>query len=441
MVDPRMAHASCARAAAASPRHALGLSFLYVILIMAIIMVFVSFAVDVGRMRIARAQLQTAADASARAGANALPRMTSKIKATDVLDRAEAMAEQNKSLGETINCDRLDDIDLGQWDKVTRTFTELPDDRVLESNAVRTTTKRLTSRSNAVPLIFAPMTAAIDAKVKPTVNEIETPAIAYVAGGPTRNFAVVGLDYINVKGNGVTIASYSPPSTVDKQGASIASNGDINAGNGNVLGDARPGVDGELDSGPNAQISGWQAPLDEPLLTTKDGIYKAVQDPPSPYTEITMPQGSDKTPSGNGWSWTDTGQLNLTGGSTELTAKNFYVNADFTAKVVSITGYVKLYVRGDFTMAGNNITLTDGDSDPRRFKVYVLAGAYDVTIGGTPNQYMILNAPGADVTVVGTSQFWGSIVGKSVTMTGTINIHYPDYLATDKTPFRISLVK
>jgi hypothetical protein len=52
--------------------------------------------------------------------------MNLKDGAKIVLNRAEAMAEQNQSLGQTIDCDRIDDIDLGQWNKATRTFTELP---------------------------------------------------------------------------------------------------------------------------------------------------------------------------------------------------------------------------------------------------------------------------------------------------------------------------
>jgi hypothetical protein len=45
---------------------------------------------------------------------------------------------------------------------------------------------------------------------EPTHNEIQTPAIAYVSGGTHNNFAVVGLQGIDINGNGVTISSYKP---------------------------------------------------------------------------------------------------------------------------------------------------------------------------------------------------------------------------------------
>src|SRR2546429_2378141 len=57
--------------AARSPRR--GLSAIYCVVILVAMAAFVSMAVDIGRIRLARTELQVATDAAARSGADALP--------------------------------------------------------------------------------------------------------------------------------------------------------------------------------------------------------------------------------------------------------------------------------------------------------------------------------------------------------------------------------
>src|SRR5437763_334556 len=67
-----------------------GLSAIYVVLILVAMIGFVSLAVDVGRIRLARTEIQLATDAAARAGADSLP-----ISSQAVFDNAVAAADQN----------------------------------------------------------------------------------------------------------------------------------------------------------------------------------------------------------------------------------------------------------------------------------------------------------------------------------------------------------
>jgi hypothetical protein len=53
---------------------------------------------------------------------------------------------------------------------------------------------------------------------------------------------------------------------------------------------------------------------------------------------------------------------------------------------------------------------------------------------------MHLYAPQSAVTFTGTSDFYGWIVGKSITFKGTTNLHYDESLH-DTTPFTASLVQ
>src|SRR3954453_18283413 len=67
-----------------------GLSMLYVVVMLTALIGFVSMAVDVGRVRLARTQLQTATDASARAAADSLP-----ISTQTVINNATEAAASN----------------------------------------------------------------------------------------------------------------------------------------------------------------------------------------------------------------------------------------------------------------------------------------------------------------------------------------------------------
>src|SRR5437016_3039895 len=107
------------------PRTRAGLSIIYVLILLVVLIAFVGFAVDVGRIRLARSQLQTAADAAARAGAAGLPADKTIAYATD-------FAGKNQCLGAAVALDPSQaaplasrDIVFGIWTSNDRTFHPL----------------------------------------------------------------------------------------------------------------------------------------------------------------------------------------------------------------------------------------------------------------------------------------------------------------------------
>src|SRR4051812_30001928 len=90
-----------------------GMSFVYVVVMFILLIGFVAFAVDLGRMRLARAQLSTATDASARAGAWQLPKHVDP-KDRDAIVRQAAIdcAGKNTCLGTAIAVNSSNDIEL-----------------------------------------------------------------------------------------------------------------------------------------------------------------------------------------------------------------------------------------------------------------------------------------------------------------------------------------
>ncbi|HEX8521744.1 MAG TPA: Tad domain-containing protein [Tepidisphaeraceae bacterium] len=384
-------------------RNRSGLAVIYVGILFVVLIAFVAFAVDVGRMRMARSELQTAADASARGGASGLPFSTAATK-----NRATSTASANSCLGEKVQLQLADDVAIGIWHDSDKTFSVLPNDRLREGNAVRVDTRRISARSTPVKLFFAPVLGIFK-------NDIETQATAYIKGDRMSGYGIVGIQGVDFNGNPSTVNAYDAskgPYSANNtiyQGGSVASNGNITVGNGNIDGDVRAG--GSISSGPNADVTGWKAPLDTPLS------YPPVTTTPSPSTKLPIGQGG-KNGGGND-------PILLAGSNDPKNPKIWSFSG--TARVngdIYVTGYNAVYIDGNLDFAGNGITgLNGAPIDPMQFRVYVI-GNHKVSIGGIHTQYMELYAPGSDVTVQGSADYYGSIIGKTVTVGGGSQIHY-----------------
>ena len=108
-----------------------------------------AFAVDLGYVRIAHSDLQTAADAGALAGARGL---TVCCTAT-ALSEAQRAAQLNYVFQTPVSVVPSEDIELGTWDDTTSTFTALAGNAT--ANAVRLTCRVSAERGNALPHYIA----------------------------------------------------------------------------------------------------------------------------------------------------------------------------------------------------------------------------------------------------------------------------------------------
>jgi len=122
-----------------------GFAALYFVAILTALAGFISFAVDFGHVRLAKAELQDAADAAARAAANKLD-----ISLTAARNEAVAVAGLNKCDGTPVVL-TSQDVEIGVWNAAARTFTVTNSN----PNAIRVTARRTTARGNAIPLAFA----------------------------------------------------------------------------------------------------------------------------------------------------------------------------------------------------------------------------------------------------------------------------------------------
>jgi len=373
---------------------------------------------------------------------------------------------------------KADDVDLGIWNMAAHTFSKLPSDRLQEANSVRVTARRLVSRGNPVKLFFAPVLGQF-------ANNIETPATAYIGGG-RKYFGIVGLDSIRMTGT-VTTDSYdaSKESYPGYNGAnsngSIATNGSIDlVGTVDINGDARYGHDPGDADGYNEYIStngtvstGWQAPLSEDITYTVEGAPAGVSrysnedlvyivapwnstqflnaltlalnvGGNSPTDTKVYPLPGSPNPNnpaklyfgglGVGANWT----LNLTGGYYLI-----YVNGNVLCQssgsiVLNNGAHVKLVVNGSIDIKG---ALDVKSVNPADLEIDVIKAGTTVDLRGSTSLAAHINAPLSAVTISGTPDFYGTVMGKTLEFNGVSGIHYDESLANVVGPFQIRLVK
>jgi hypothetical protein len=86
-----------------------------------------------------------------------------------------------------------------------------------------------------------------------------------------------------------------------------------------------------------------------------------------------------------------------------------------------VNGPVTIYCQGDVSISGGSIAnLT---AKPANLKLYGMGKK--VTLSGASKTYAVVYAPTADITRSGgSSDFFGSMVGNSLTLSGGGGIHY-----------------
>ena len=469
-----------------------GLSVVYVVLFMLVLFAFVSLAVDIGRARVARIQLQATSDAAARAAATALPNAPNSIDAAQqralevaqlntVIDVATGPDSRGGRKDSPAVLDVEEDIEFGMWMRSTRDFVLIEDssfsvtDERRLANAVRVWgrraqtytvtdedgTSRTVERNTGLPLIFGPVIDIHHAN-------IQTRAISMIRGGQRSGWGFVGLDSVRINGT-PTFDSYAAATeTYPGDGGfnrlgSIASNGDITLnGNVTVHGDLRPGVEKNilpfpLDSG--VRVDGIMYPLDQPLTEPTPTFTP----PPTNDNALVIPQNavSDGTMTVNGnqtvqmpsvplgvdyvfTSWTTrNGTVFI---RNDLGPVNVYVNGNFTmnnksaVEITSSAFPVTFWINGNYNQHGRGIVNTR--KIPATLTIHVTRVG-TVNLGGTADMYAHIDAPLSAVSTLGDAHFFGWIVGKTLTVSGNVGLHYDQMREPDaiREPHRVEIVK
>jgi Flp pilus assembly protein TadG len=144
-----------ARADAARTRARPGVAMVYFVVAAFALIGFISLAVDLGRIQLAKCELQAATDSAARYGVGGLATSVASVKS-----RCLAAAADNKVAGSALVLDQNNDIEFGTWNSTTKTFTVLTGSAQSSATSIRVTGRRAGSRGTAVPLFFAKVLGA-----------------------------------------------------------------------------------------------------------------------------------------------------------------------------------------------------------------------------------------------------------------------------------------
>lgn len=387
---------------------------------------FVALGIDMGRIKLARTELQTAADAAARAACWPIPQM----EFDDGRDRAQAIIDSNDAGGGPIGYDTDEnDLEYGMWAPNLRVFQPLPLDELRFANAVRVITHRDSDRGNPMPMAFA-------SAINWDQTDVRAGAVARIRGGPFAfggGAGVFGMEWVRINGI-TTIDSYDSsvgwydPANAGENGG-VGTNGWIEViGTSFIHGDARWGSDWDINPETdyievwdNADVSGWQAPMDEDLDFPPATLPATYNNQPLIDAGLLNNQNS-LVVNGNA-------VVTIPGGTIEN--PNVYVINDLilrTNTTVTLQGAVVFYITGSVDMTGSiYVNDINGNSQPRpgNFQIIVV-GDGDVNVGGGSALHAQIFAPESDVVIHGTSAefgFFGAVIGKTIDVRGNSAIH------------------
>lgn len=375
---------------------------------LATLLVFASFAVDVGYICALTSEAQDNADAGSLAGASALH----QGKYDSYQDRTLDLLSQNQkyqgydSLGDQI-------VEVGRWDRYTRSFTTLDPTLARKANAVRVRAVRADA-----DLFFASI-------IGHTSTDVSREAIAMVS--PTCG-GVWGIDEVFVPGN-VLVDSYDSTEGTYSTGSAYE-NGDVcSTGPLRVAGSIE--IHGDTLGAP-VEVSGGKATITGYI----DDLSSPVELPPIEFGDVAT------TNDNNTIGLTDLGNDPFPSAPLELYIKandnltlqsgTYYFNSvGFEAakgtKVegsITVTGPTTIYVAGDIGLNAQGTFNTT--TNPHDLTIYV-AGDY-VNITGGAAFYGSIYAPDAKALLAGNADMYGALIANEVQMTGNFGFHVDESL-------------
>jgi hypothetical protein len=379
-------------------------------LLMVVLIGMLAFAVDTGYIVHVRTELQRTADAGALAAAALLPDQSAATAAVDPIATRNGWSNQ---VG----------IEFGYWNRDTAMFA-VPPPASRDPNAVRVTLHKSQAAGNAVGLFFGRVFG------KDSVNASASATAIYDRWlcGP-----FVGIQSATALGTPRTDSYNSQEGGYawgTRNHGSICSDGPINVeGTAVIRGDVRAGKGFTPTLEGTVTVTGSVGSRSEPLNL-----------PPVDATQAATTNDNRQIPlipRGNGWVSPVDGNGNflLDGNKVINMPPGTYYFKNFTLSgqsIFNVYGPTTIYITGNLMRAGgtqvNNFTQI-----PANLKILMTGGTASVTSNN--NFFGVIYAPNTPVIVDGSSDYFGAIVGKTLTITGSGAGHYDESLQMDEIEF------
>jgi len=376
------------------------------------LMAMVAFAVDIGYIAEAHTQLQRSADAAALAAAGKLPNL-----AAATLAATNAANDNKTSITPAL---KSSDIVYGFWNRRTSTFTS-PKPVGRPYNAVKITLRRTSANGNPLGLFFGRVLG------HNTTDVIES-AIGYGDRGVCGPF--IGIEGVTVGGNLRTDSydsydgAYNVATSSDL--GSLCSDGDITVGgDAEIMGDVRAGEgDTVTVNGSSSEISGQIGNRETDLnLPPVDASAAAGNNNNLNLPKYKPPMSGWIDPYNHG-----NHDFSLQGGAVYDIPPGTYYFHDFKmvgGSTLNISGKTTIYITGDFDREGGAI-VNNNTQAAANFQIFMTGGT--AHISSDAPCYGVFYAPNTDISYSGSADYFGAIVGKTLTIQGDAIGHYDESL-------------
>jgi len=388
-----------------------------VAIILAVIIGFAGLVIDVGHLFVVRSNLQNVADAASLAAASTL-----NYGPEEARNQAQLIALKHGIDGTLVTL-ALADIELGTWDKETKTFTVLDPFQEQNADSVRVTAQRAETRDNPVPLFFMPIFGR-------ETSDVRAMAVA------TRNgdciAGVIGETRVTINSSAGTDSydsSFGPYSAASPgQNGDVCSCGDIELNSSALVqGDAQPGYDHEVILNSSAYVTGSTAPGGCPVLPDVElGNFEYTNSANSNIPDTT---DNDEDPFPNGpyaLELTNGDSITLDGGTSENPARYYFTSIELhSSTTLSFTGPVIIYVTETFGLYSSSIL--NPTQNPEDL-VLMISSTAEVQFNSSTDFYGVVYAPNAHVINNSSVDFFGAIFGQEVTLNSSVVVHYDETL-------------
>jgi hypothetical protein len=365
------------------PRH--GMVLFYAAIMMLTLFAMASLAIDLGRVQVAKSQMERATEAAALYGCSGASDGTASSKAITA-------AADNKVDGSPLVL-LSSDIQTITWNNGTGTYSIGGS----SPNGVKITAMRTKARGTAIPLLFA------KAIGMPTCDIHYTAVAVYRAGLPAYGF--VGINSAMLQNNTILVDSYSSGNGT-YGGANILTHGYV-ATNGSFAMSSAVNINTDIYmlSGQTLTANG------APAYGTRQTLSSALSFP----SIASAPGGAINVGNINGATTLGSGSNNTDYYTTGISV--------LSGQTLTIAGPVTLYVNGNFQITGIVKTYLNL---PVNFTIRVIASSgVNIT---TASMYADVYAPTSPINIGAGTGFYGRAIGNQFSVNGAASLHYDEGL-------------
>jgi PilX N-terminal len=215
------------------------------------------------------------------------------------------------------------------------------------------------------------------------------------------------------------------------------SNGNVRSSNGNisllgdgtqVKGDAKAGGSGTVSVSEGAMVTGTTTNRAPPL--TFPPVDTSPCGTPPDYSASNGITGGNYN--------TSTGALTASGGATVTLAPGTYCFSSVAlsgGSTLQVNEAVRIYLdiktsgdKSDFSGGGSGgVVNTTGKAE--NLQIFSMSSSQGITLSGGSQTYMAVYAPHSPITFSGGSDFYGAVVGNTITDSGGTKMHYDVHLS------------